>query len=218
MRIALQPIHNLRDGARTGTIARVTPDFEDSCRFVPVALANDTASLSQDLPRASVWTRVLLETLSGAVNAEAGNARPVGFCVPGAALKDRELASLAASGVSAGLGSAQEFVLEVTDAALVGAYSETIAMLEALSGQGFRLGLDATRSWSAPMGRQARALFDTVRVSARPLFASDAELLLRLGAWNGAGAQVIAEGARWRDADALGDFGIVHAVKPRADA
>jgi hypothetical protein len=68
------------------------------------------------------------------------------------------------------------------------------------------------------MGSQARALFDTVRVNAKPALGADPELLLRLSVWTACGARVIAEGARWRDATTLSGMGIEHATAPKADA
>jgi hypothetical protein len=193
-----------------GSIARIDPLFEDTCRFSP------SGALEAE-PSAAVWVREALYTVAALVAGQPATHRPVTVGLPGAALLDPDLPLAAVAGVTAGLASPQEFILEVSPAALGVGYSVGLDALERLAERGFRIGLDATRSAELPWGNRARHLFDQVRVIAAELTDPAGPLPARSEVWLSGGAYLIAERAQWRDAEALAALGVTALIAPRCD-
>ena len=109
------------------------------------------------------------------------------------------------------------FTKVVSDASLSQSRKDVMRSIEALRRKGFRIGVIATRSWSTPLDTSLRLMLDTVRVQAA-LLHRDTDLMNRVEAAVACGMSVIAEGARYRDADDLASIGVELAMRPRADA
>jgi len=193
-----------------GSIARIDPLFEDTCRFTP-------AGTLEAEPSAAEWVRQVLHTVAALVAGMPATHRPVTVALPGAALTDPDLALAAVAGVGAGLASPQEFILEVSPAALGVGYSVGLDALERLAERGFRIGLDATRSAELPWGHRARHLFDQVRVIAADLTDTACPVPARSEVWLAGGAYLIAERAQWREAETLAALGVTALIAPRCD-
>ena len=89
--------------------------------------------------------------------------------------------------------------------------------LDAVRKRGFRVGLDARRSWRTAMGARARMTFETVRLDPNVCQALDIPLS-RLEVASADGVALIAENAHWRDAERLAALGVHFAMAPRADS
>ncbi len=110
----------------------------------------------------------------------------------------------------------QEICLEIEDAALALPSKTSQGGIEALRTKGFRVSLNATRSWQAALSTPLRLLLDNIRIDARNL-EFEAELQDRVEAAVCCGMSVIAQHANWRDGDYLSNMGIEYALRPRAD-
>ena len=88
--------------------------------------------------------------------------------------------------------------------------------IEALRRCGFRVSLNASRSWQAPLCYSLRVLLDSMRVDARKIEADD-ELLDRIDAAACSGMLVIAENAYWRDSDFLNEVGVEYGFRMKTD-
>ncbi|MEM9845930.1 MAG: hypothetical protein AAF965_14100, partial [Pseudomonadota bacterium] len=112
----------------------------------------------------------------------------------------------------------QEICFEIQDAALtLPAAQNAQDGVEALRRCGFRISLNATRSWQCPLSHSMRLLLDSLRVDARKI-EDEPELQDRIEAAVSSGMLVIAEHANWRDSYFLGELGVEYGFRMRADA
>ena len=79
------------------------------------------------------------------------------------------------------------------------------------------MSIDARKAWNAKLSSALRITIDTYRINAECL-ESNSDLQEKCEIAAASGITVIAERARWRDADWLVDFGVEHAIRPKADA
>ena len=115
-----------------------------------------------------------------------------------------------------GSPEARTVIIEVGDATLSQSKSDILKSIEALRRRGFRVGVNATRSWCTPLDTHLRLLLDSVRIDALKVW-SEADLLNRIEAASACGMAVIAENARYRDGEKLASVGIELARAPRVD-
>ncbi len=144
--------------------------------------------------------------------------RPVIVPIPLAALIHADTAVACDAAVARTRLCPQEICLEVEDAALALPSAQTaIEGIEALRRCGFRVSMNSTRSWQAPLSYSLRVLLDSLRVDARKI-EDDEDLQDRIDAAACSGMLVVAENAYWRDTDFLNDVGVEYGFRMKADA
>ncbi|MDP3736955.1 MAG: hypothetical protein Q8R02_06175 [Hyphomonadaceae bacterium] len=208
-RLRFQPVVRLADGAAFGMHAEADIAFEDT--FNPRHL-NDAS-----LPSSAAWLGDLIER-AGRLAQDAGTTlRPISITAPLAALADRDGPMAAEAGARRANLLPQEFRIEFSDASVTGLEDLALDRVDAFRRKGFRVGLDARKSWRMPMGARARMSFEAVRVDVSRLEQLDIPVT-RLEDAAADGVALIAENVRWRDADKLAEKGVHFAVSPRADS
>jgi hypothetical protein len=205
------PVCNLQTGAICASLLLARKPFGDRVSFGPVVQLgcneNPAKHLAQEIDAA----------ISLAGQPAEGIARPVLICAPLPALAHSATAVECDAAARRGSLCHQEITLIFEDAAISGDRADCVARLSRLRRAGFRLGIDMRRSNEAELTQSICVLIDTLIVSASALHA-DVRLHAAIACATGANCLVIAEGALWRDADALAALGIRATLKPRCDA
>lgn len=208
-RLRFQPVVRLTDGAAFGIHAETDCAFEDIFRTRHLT---DAAH-----PSAAAWFGQTLERAARLASQGELNQRPISITAPMAALTDPDMPmALEAACARAGI-LPQEIRIDFIDASVAALEDFALDQVDAIRARGFRVGLDARKSWRTPMGARARMTFEAIRLD------PDAMDLLnlpvsRLEAAAAEGVAIIAENARWRDADRLAEMGVHFALAPRADS
>jgi hypothetical protein len=151
--------------------------------------------------------------------AEDANAtgRPLSITAPLAALADPDLAMACEAGVRRTHLLPQEVRIDFPDVSVASLEEFALDRLDAVRKRGFRVGLDARRSWRTPLNTRARLTFEAIRLSP-DMFEQLAIPASRIEVAAADGVALIAENARWRDTDKLAQLGIHFALSPRADS
>ncbi|MDJ0920384.1 MAG: EAL domain-containing protein [Henriciella sp.] len=208
------PVVHLQTGETANLYVETERRFEDRAVFGPRAQALFGAIEEDRSP--AVWLSQHLETVANEAH-ERTIERPVIVSAPLASLIHPDTAMLCDAAISRTRLCPQEICLEVSDAALALPSKAAQTGIEALRRCGFRVSVDLTRSWTAPLGSSLRLLLDSLRIDARRLNEAP-ELNKRVEAANASGMYVIAENAPWRDGDYLASLGVDYGIRPRADA
>ena len=207
-RIRFRHVVRLADGEAFGVQAESDVSFEDT--FHPKHLTG------APLPSAAAWLGDLVER-AGRLAQETGQTlRPISILCPMAALADQDAPMAAEAGVARAGLLPQEIRLDFCDASVSSLEDLALDRVDAFRRRGFRVGLDARKSWRTPMGARARMTFEAVRLDPSRCEALEIPMT-RLEVAAAEGVALIAENARWRDADQLAELGICFAVQPRAD-
>ena len=111
----------------------------------------------------------------------------------------------------------QEFRIDFSDAAITGLEDLALDRVDAFRRKGFRVGLDARKSWRMPMGARARMSFEAVRLDVSRCEQLEIPIT-RLEVAAADGVALVAENARWRDVENLAEKGVHFAIAPRADS
>ena len=201
---------HLETGDAVSLIADLPRQYEERPRFGPAAPAQP-AETPVD------WVARQLEDAVALSELAEDWTRPIHIPTPGVALCHPDLATVCEAAVARTRLTPQEICLQVRDSDLYedreGAF-EGVARLRSV---GFRVAVDARRSWCAPDSEGLRAMLDSALVNACDL-ERDETLEAYAQRAHGSGLLVIAAGARWRDGETLAGFGITHALAPRTDA
>ena len=112
---------------------------------------------------------------------------------------------------------AQEFVFEFKDAALHASRTDLLEHVQNLRKRGFRVSLDARRSFETKLCGNLRLMLDTIRVEADAVW-SDPALQEKIEIAAESGIGVIAQNARYRDSEALIRLGVTYGAGLKADA
>jgi hypothetical protein len=207
-RLRFKPIVNLTTGQSFGLHAETEFSFEDS--FQPRHLLQD------ELPTAGGWLGDLIERVARLAADTDMRARPISLTAPLAALSDRDAPLAAEAGARRAGILPQEIRIDFPDAAISALDDLAWERLEAFRRRGFRIGLDARQSWRTPMSARARATFEAVRFNPTHVELQEVPMV-RIEAASAEGVAMIAENARWRDAESLAAIGVSFAIAPRAD-
>jgi hypothetical protein len=209
----LLPVMHLESGDAVLLFAEAEKRFEERAVFGRVALAAERSEAASP----AEWMAERVEEVAHDAHYRTTE-RPVILPIPMAALIHADTAVACDAAVSRTRLCPQEICLEVDDAALA-TPSNHNAMegIEALRRCGFRVSLNASRSWQAPLCYSLRVLLDSMRVDARKLEGEE-ELLDRIDAAACSGMLVIAENAYWRDSDFLNEVGVEYGFRMKADA
>lgn len=206
--IRFRHVVRLADGEAFGVHAESDINFEDT--FHPKHLTG------APLPSAAGWLGDLIER-TGRLAQESGQTlRPIAILCPMAALSDQDAPMAAEAGIARAGLLPQEVRLDFCDASVCALEDLALDRVDAFRRRGFRVGLDARKSWRTPMGARARMTFEAVRLDPSRCEALEIPMT-RLEVAAAEGVALIAENVRWRDADQLAELGVSFAVAPRAD-
>lgn len=207
-RLRFRPVVRLADGEAFGLHTEADINFEDT--FQPRHLS-DAAH-----PSAAAWLGDLIERAGRLARDTGMEARPLSIQAPMAALSDKDAPMAAEAGaIRAGL-LPQEVRIDFCDASVSTLEDLALDRVDAFRRKGFRVGLDARKSWRTPMGARARMTFEAVRLD--PSRCEQLEIpMSRLEVAAADGVALIAENVRWRDTDRLAELGVSFAIAPRTD-
>lgn len=185
-------------------------EFADSCRF---------GFASRDVETADIigWFTSEIEALISFAQSIEPHTRPLILPLPDIAISNPHLAAIADDLVSASYLCPQEISFEISDATMVHHADEAITLIQAFRRRGFRISIDARKSWQSALPGFAWLMIDTVRIDQDSL-AGDEKLSDFVSLASDAGVSVIAMRPAWRDSYYLETFGIEYGVAPRSDA
>lgn len=206
MRLRFRPIVRLEDGAAFGLHAETDREFGE-VRFG----RHDNTEAS-----AGGWLGDLIERAAALAESQGITGRPLSVTAPMAALFDRDAPMAAEAACSRAHMLPSEIRIDFPDAAVTALEDFAMDRLDAFRRKGFRVGLDARKSWRTPMSARARSTFEAVRLDLSTAEANEIPLA-RLEVAAADGVALIAENALWRDAQELAGAGVHFAISPRAD-
>ncbi len=213
-RLRFQPVVRLDDGAPFGFQTESDIEFEDSFRDFGCNYSESRRNVDTS---AGEWLGALIERTARLANESNNTARPISICAPLAALTDRDAPMAAEAGAARGGLLPQEIRIDFADASLAALEDLAMDRVEAFRARGFRVGLDARKTWHTPMSARARMTFEAILLNPQTL--QNMEIpVSRVEIAAAEGVALIAEHARWRDADELAQVGIHFAIAPRSDA
>lgn len=209
----LLPVMHLETGEAVLLFAETEKRFEERAVFGRTAPA---AERSEAVSPAK-WMAEHVEAVAHDAHSRTTE-RPVIVELPLVALIHPDTAVACDAAIARTRLCPQEICLEIQDAALaLPAARNAQDGIEALRKCGFRVSLNATRSWQCALSHSMRILLDSLRVDARKIEGDEA-LQDRIEAAASAGMLVIAEHANWRDSYYLGELGVEYGFRMRADA
>lgn len=208
-RLRFRPVVRLADGSAFGMHAEADIAFEDT--FKPRHLS-DIA-----LPTAAGWLGDVIERACRLAQDTNATLRPLSILAPMAALADKDAPMAAEAAVARAGALAQEIRLDFCDASVCSLEDMALDRVDAFRRRGFRVGLDARKSWRTPMGARARLTFEAVRLDPSRCEALEIPMT-RIEVASADGIALIAENVRWRDAEKLADMGIYFAMSPKSDS
>lgn len=209
----LLPVMHLETGEAVLLFAETEKRFEERAVFGP---ATSTAEGSEVASPAH-WMAEQVEAIANDAH-NRSTERPVIVELPLVALVHADTAMACDAAIARTRLCPQEICLEVQDAALaLPAARNAKDSIEAFRRCGFRVSINSTRSWQAPLDHSLRLLLDSIRVDARKIDGNE-DLQDRIEAAASAGMLVIAENANWRDSYYLNELGIEYGFRMRADA
>jgi hypothetical protein len=207
-RLRFLPVVRLADGEAFGMHAESDINFEDT--FHPRHLTG------APLPSVAAWMGDLIERAGRLAQETGATRRPLSISAPMAALADQDCPMAAEAGVARAGLLPQEIRLDFCDASVCALEDMALDRVDAFRRRGFRVGLDARKSWRTAMGARARMTFEAVRLDPSRCEALEIPMT-RLEVAAAEGVALIAENVRWRDAEQLAELGISFAMAPKAD-
>jgi len=209
----LLPVMHLETGEAVLLFAETEKRFEERAVFGRAAVAAERS----DAVSPALWIAGHVESVAHDAHNRATE-RPVIIEMPLVALIHPDTPVACDAAIARTRLCPQEICFEIQDAALaLPAARNAQDSIEALRRCGFRVSLNATRSWQCPMSHSLRLLLDSLRVDARHI-ENEPELQDRIEAATQAGMLVIAENANWRDSYFLNEIGVEYGMRMRADA
>lgn len=208
--VRFEPVVHLVSGDIVNLIAETPKRYEERASFGKAGLMAECIS-------PALWLASQVEAVGQALSANGLRARPVVVSAPIAALMHPDTPMACEAAVARTRLCPQEFCIEVDDSSFAQSRKDISKSIEALRRRGFRVGINATRSWCTPLDTGLRLMLDMVRVNADDLF-NDEDLYNRVSAAVACGMAVMAERASYRDGGELAELGVELAVRPRTDA
>ncbi|WP_018147361.1 EAL domain-containing protein [Henriciella marina] len=208
--LRLSPVVHLTSGDIVNLVAETQFSFDDRVSF-----SGNSLFVNRISP--ALWLAHHVEAVARLANENPqATARPIIIEAPIAALMHPDTPIACEAAAARSKLCPQEICIEVEDATLFQSKSDILKSIEALRRRGFRVGVNATRSWCTPLDTHLRLLLDSVRIDALKVW-NEADLLNRIEAASACGMAVIAENARYRDGEKLASVGIELARAPRVD-
>ncbi|MEO1553309.1 MAG: hypothetical protein AAFR82_05195 [Pseudomonadota bacterium] len=213
VRNRLLPVMHIETGEAVLLFADSEKRFEERAVFGRAALAAE----SSEPVSPAIWMADHVEDVADDAHNRTTE-RPVIVEMPLVALIHPDTPVACDAAIARTRLCPQEICFEIQDAALaLPAARNAQNAIEALRRCGFRVSLNATRSWQCPLGHSLRLLLDSLRVDARKI-ETEPELQDRIESAVSSGMLVIAEHAHWRDSYYLSELGVEYGFRMRADA
>ncbi|MEM6666199.1 MAG: hypothetical protein AAF638_07325 [Pseudomonadota bacterium] len=206
----LLPVMHLDSFDLAGMVHETSLAFDAPLSFGPVTGAQSAICPAE-------WLGERIEDALSVANALGNYSSPIHVSAPMPALGHADTPSACEAAVRRARACPQEICLEFEDAAYCANQGDALRHVSTLRGRGFRIGIDARKSWQATTTPPLRMLIDSIRIKADDLDI-EADLASRVADVAAEGVCVITDGARWRDRDALTALGVSLAISPKADA
>ena len=205
------PIMHLESGDQVAAIAEAPIEFAETASFGPAAILDAVRT------NPAKWLADQIEDIAAGATLLDVTGRPILVPAPISAFAHSGTGAACESAVQRSKLCPQEICLEFIDGALASSPEDTANRVRALRRRGFRVSIDARKAWNTPLTTALRIALDTYRIDADQLL-SETSLQDQCEIAATSGITVIAENARWRDADWLADLGVEYAIRPKADA
>lgn len=205
--IRFRPSVHLLSGDLVGAYVDLRCKFEDRPSF----------HLHETSSRISDWVADTLKSVCKLATEDNMVERPIVLPLPAASFGNTDIVTTCSNVMANSRLCPQEFCFELTDSALVEDPKHITAFFRSFRQRGFRIGVDARKSWQANIAPSTWLMVDTLRVTL-PTDHVDVDLVNQIEAARAAGVAVVAEKVLWRDGERLADLGIEYALDPRTDA
>lgn len=202
--------YHLETGDPVCAFLKPTRQFAEAPRF-GIADHNDAGA---DITE---WFTDEIEKLIDFAELIEPHTRPLILPLPDAAIACPHLAGVADELLANSFSCPQEISFEISDATMVNHAAEALILIRAFRRRGFRISIDARRSWQSELPAYAWLMIDTVRIDPASL-TCDQALSDFIETASSAGVSVIAMRPAWRDSAYLETFGVEYGVAPRSDA
>lgn len=209
-RLRVKTCRHLCSGDPVGAFVEFAQDFNDRPDF-------SGQSTHVGVHAASDWIADRLQDVATLCRTLEYFERPLILPIPASALLDVYMIDACISATAQTRFCNQEISFELTDSALVSHREAAITFMHDFRRKGFRVSVDARKSWQSEIAPHHWLLIDTLRIRA-----NDLEEAERLRAYTkkaaAEGVAIVAEEAYWRDGPHLARQGINYGLSPRADA
>lgn len=209
-RLRFDRIVHLDSGDQVAATALTDKRFSEQAAFGPAAALNNQAC-------PAAWLADAIQNAAAGATTVDLVERPIHIVAPMMALANENTALACDSAVRQTRFCAQEFVIEFEDAATQIARHDLLTHIESLRRRGFRVAIDARKSFETTLCSNLRLMLDTVRVEADAIW-SDPSVLDKIEMAKDAGMDVIAQNAKYRDSEALIRLGVEYGSGLKADA
>jgi len=209
-RIRIKPSMHLCSGDAVGAFAEHASAFDERPKFTHAAHTSEQASPAAWIARSISDLAVICDTLSY-------NERPIVLPIPACALSQPGLIEACNQAVAQTRFANQEISFEITDAVATTTGVLLQNIITNFRRNGFRVSIDARKSWSARLPATCWLMIDTLRVHPHHID-TEADLEDMIDIARTAGVAIVAQKPHWRDGDYLASLGIDYGLSPRADA
>lgn len=201
---------HLSSGDTVGAVIEYAQNFEDTA----VVFASGT-TLTHTRP--SDWVGEKILDVAAMCETIDYTERPLVMPVPAMVLTDPFIVEACIKAAAQTRLCHQEISLELTDAAITLHTEDAHTFVHMLRRKGFRVSVDARKSWAGNLPGTDWLMVDTLRIRAQDLDTNpELDHLIETAA--AAGVAIIAEQPYWRDGDYLATLGIDYAINPRTDS
>lgn len=210
VRLRLTPSVHLCSGDAVGAVAEHAFSYDDR-----PFLANTHKNRAP--VDACAWVGEKIRDLGVICDTLEFTTRPIILPIPARAIEPAKLLDACTHAVAQTHLCPQEISLELPDATLQVSDSYAKRFIDIFRRNGFRVSIDARKSWHAQMPNYYWLMIDTLRIKAGQID-EDQSLQDMIEAARTAGVAIIAEKPLWRQGDRLASLGIDYGTKPRSDA
>lgn len=206
-----EPCFHLPTGDTVGAFVQSAHAFNDQA-------SSFLTGTSQQRVKVEDWLYDQITTLDVYCQALTMVARPLMLPVPDVSLNyTGSLLETCLHAVAQTQFCPQELSLELSSAAVISNPQQALDFVHAFRRNGFRVSIDARQNWQLEMSPMTWLMIDSLRIEARQI-ATCAHLDVLIDTAADAGVVIVAENAKWREADYLASLGVLYALSPKADA
>jgi len=209
-RIRIKPSMHLCSGDAVGAFAEHARTFDERPNFTHAAHTANQACPAEWIARSISDLAVICDTLGY-------NDRPIVLPIPACALSQPGLIEACNHAVAQTRFANQEISFEITDAVATTTGAVLQNIITNFRRNGFRVSIDARKSWSARLPATCWLMIDTLRICPHHID-TEADLEDMIDIARTAGVAIVAQKPRWRDGDYLASLGIDYGLNPYADA
>lgn len=209
-RIRIKPAMHLCTGDAVGAFAEHARGFEDRPKFNMGSNTKPQINVLDWISRSIQDLAVICETL-------AYNERPIILPIPASALSQPGLIEACTQAIAQTRFAHQEISFEIKDCAIASSTYSLQWLITNFRKIGFRVSIDARKSWAATLPAPCWLMIDTLRVFPHQMD-TETELEDMIANARAAGVAIVAEKPFWRDGEYLASLGIDYGLSPFADA